>query len=69
MSQYYRQGGHPNPYDPYADPQHQHQYSEHAPSAGAYSSEPYHSQQAYHSQQSYDAAQPEYQAAPIKPQR
>lgn len=70
MSQYNRQGGSGYQYDEYGG--HNSQYTE-QPSHADYSSETYHSeQQGYAQQQSYnnyDSPQPEYQSAPIKPQR
>ncbi|KAJ9474819.1 Chitin synthase 1 [Pseudozyma hubeiensis] len=67
MSHYNHQGGPARPYDAYDDPQ-QHYYAD--PPPQSYSGYDPHS---YPQQHSYPAAhetsQPEYQAAPVKPQR
>lgn len=64
MSHYHRQGGPGQPHDSYEDQQ-QPYYTDQAHSG--YDHHSYHQQQLYHA--AYDAAQPEYQAAPVKPQR
>lgn len=76
MSQYNRQGGGPTyPYDQYAGDHYagsQQHYTDHGSQSG-YPPEAYQQQYQGHPQQQshsgYQAAQPEYQSAPVKPQR
>lgn len=67
MSHYNHQGGPARPYDAYDNPQ-QHYYADPPPhSHSGYDSHSYQQQHSYPA--AYETSQPEYQAAPVKPQR
>ncbi|SPO27806.1 probable Chitin synthase 2 [Ustilago trichophora] len=64
MSQYNRQGGSAHPYDQYGS--HQQHYADRTQSQQDYQQYQIYPQQSHNA---YDAPQPEYQSAPVKPQR